>query len=180
MAGVVKEYRCMAHGVFESSAKKPLCPEGCDTVERVFITPPALRSARTGNIDSTLETLAASHGMTDISNAGGVAAKRMSGAKEAQYKAMQQFIRQRYGIEGPGWGGVPNGKTYNVDKKAAEDSHYRSDSTGPGAVGAYGTYGGAPDNPLAEVRDAGALKPKPVLVRKDHEKLSVSAARPPA
>lgn len=161
MGGVVKEFRCWAHGDFESSAETPLCPHGCDTVERVFLTPVAFRSNRTANIDRTVQSLAASHGMTDINNRGGQAARRQSGAQASREAEFAQFVRQKYG---EGWGSVPKGGTMNVRTQQVEGS-------GPGAVGAIGAYGARPDNVLDEVKPA--LVPKPILVRRDHENLQV-------
>lgn len=157
----VKEWRCAAHGAFEGPIGE--CPYGCKgTVHREFRTPPAFRSERTGSIDSTLANLAARHGMSDITNRGGVAAKRMSGAQESQRKDLQTMIRERYGN---GWGSIPKGGTMNVKTKQIEGS-------GPGAPGSLAAYGGHADNALEEVRPA--LTPKPVLVRTDHEKFRVT------
>lgn len=67
---IKKEWRCLAHGDFEST--KPVCPFGCNTVTRVHITPPSIStSGRTQNIDRTLEGLAGQFNMTDISNRNG-------------------------------------------------------------------------------------------------------------
>ncbi len=155
---VVKEFRCAAHGDFDGT--EPKCPYGCEgTVQRVFLTPAAFRSNRTTRIDARLEGLAKSHGMTDISNRGGQAAKRMSSKMEQQQKMAAEAIKARYGDTG--WGKMQAGGTMNVQTKAIEGG-------GPGAVGAVGAYGGHADNALSEVREA--LVPKPVLVKHDHEK----------
>lgn len=67
---VRKEWMCAAHGPFEST--KPKCPHGCNTVTRVFLTAPSIHtSGRRQNIDNTLETLAAHHNLTNLSNRNG-------------------------------------------------------------------------------------------------------------
>lgn len=168
----------MAHGVFASA--KAVCPHGCDTVERVFVTAPATRSARTANIDRTLNSLARSHGMTDISNPGGVAAKRMSGGQQQRHEALQQVIRERFGETG--WGNVPAGKTFNAKTQQVEASPYRGDSAGSGVPGAIASYGVHPDNVLAELTANGTkdLPRKAVIAKRDPENLKVTDARPPA
>ena len=66
---VMKEYICLGHGIFESTA--PFCPSGCNTVNRIFLTAPGIRSQRTGNIDRTLVDVAKDLGVTDMSNRNG-------------------------------------------------------------------------------------------------------------
>lgn len=64
MGRVVKEWKCDAHGYFESD--EPICPQGCDTVSRVFLTPVNVKSDRTKNSDKTLSQLASDFAMSDI------------------------------------------------------------------------------------------------------------------
>lgn len=157
-----KEWRCFGHGTFESDQEKPLCPfAGCDTVERVFLTPVGLGSARTKNIDNTFSSLAKTYGMTDIDNRGGRAAKRAPANHEQKQRELAKIIRERYGN---GWGEVPQGGTYNTQTKQVEGG-------GAGAMGALARYGAAPANTVEQVREA--LVPKPVLYRHDHEGLNV-------
>lgn len=66
---VMKEYICLGHGIFEST--EPFCPSGCNTVNRIFLTAPGIRSQRTGNIDRTLVEVAKDLGLTDMSNRNG-------------------------------------------------------------------------------------------------------------
>lgn len=163
MSVVIKEFLCKAHGAFESAEAAPSCPFGCDTVERIFLTPPAFASSRTKNIDRTLDSLARSHGMTDINNRGGKAAKGQSHIQRRQQEEFNKFIHDRYG---DGWGNIPKGGTLNVKTGQVEGK-------GPGVGGAIAAYHGQSDNALAEVRNAGALIQKPVLMRHDHENLQV-------
>ena len=167
--GVKKEYRCLAHGNFESSEEPALCPYGCDTVERIFLTPAAFRSNRTRNIDSTLDSLAKSHGLTDMNNSGGQAVRRRTPKQNTDQQEFNRFLHDRYG---DGWGRIPQGGTMNAQTKEITGS-------GPGVGGAIAAYHGRPDNALAEVRESGALVPKRVLVRHDHENLKVDTSKAP-
>lgn len=164
----------MAHGLFTSSDGAPECPMGCDTVERVFITPPGLKSDRTRNIDNTLQRLAKSYGLTDLNNRGGQAVaghdKRASSQRERD-EAFAAYMHERFG---DGWGNVPKGKTMNAKTKEVVDVKGRN---GPGGAGVFSEYGGAPDNALAEVAPALHDLRRPVLVKHDHEKLTVADAK---
>lgn len=158
-----KEWRCAGHGNFESDQEKPLCPfAGCDTVDRVFLTPVGLGSARTKNIDNTFSSLAKTYGMTDIDNRGGRAAKRQPPSQAQKQQELSRIIRERYGN---GWGEVPKGGTYHTDTKTVEGG-------GAGAMGALAKYGAMPANTVEQVREA--FVPKPVIYRHDHENLQVS------
>jgi hypothetical protein len=62
-----KEFKCFAHGFFE--ADEPRCPYGCSTaIERAFLTPPAIGSQATRNIDATLHQLARDYGFSNMTN----------------------------------------------------------------------------------------------------------------
>lgn len=52
----------------------PQCTAG--EPERVFLTPPSIRSSSTTFTDKTLQGLAADHGLSNMSNAGGGAVRR--------------------------------------------------------------------------------------------------------
>ena len=64
--GVLKDYKCLAHGFFE--AWDPRCPKGCDgeAVMVAFLQPVGLRSDSTRHSDSTMRGLAQDFGMSDI------------------------------------------------------------------------------------------------------------------
>jgi hypothetical protein len=64
MATVVKEWKCDAHGYFESV--DPVCPHGCTAIQRVFLTPVAFKSDKTKRNDTTLQNLATDFQMNDI------------------------------------------------------------------------------------------------------------------
>ena len=67
----LNDYRCLAHGIFESRTGR--CPHGCGKkmVEMVFLKAPGHVTGRTRGIDSTLRGLAADHGLTNMNNHGG-------------------------------------------------------------------------------------------------------------
>lgn len=66
---LMKEYTCLGHGTFEST--KPVCPSGCNTVNRIFLTAPGIGSQRTRHIDRTLTEIAKDMGVTNMSNRNG-------------------------------------------------------------------------------------------------------------
>lgn len=86
---VKKEFKCMAHGYFEAVTDDatPLCPRGCDCVERVFLTPQSIStSGKTRFVDKTMDELAKRFGMTNMSNANGDSVIH-NGAKDALRRA---------------------------------------------------------------------------------------------
>ena len=106
---IKKEYFCMAHGKFESA--KAVCPKGCTTVERRFFTPTSIKtSARTNNIDKTLEMLASDYKLTDINNQHGTAAvKRPDPKVTNQMDQLNEAVRQRFGVGlGGGFAAMPD------------------------------------------------------------------------
>lgn len=67
---VIKEWKCKTHGVFDSS--HPICPAlGCRSknVERVFITPPGIKSEFVRRHEKGIQKLAAAYGQTDFKTA---------------------------------------------------------------------------------------------------------------
>ena len=71
---IQKEWSCLAHGPFDGPSlddgSNPGCPHGCgpSMVERVFRTAPFIQSAGYRSINATFESLAAEHGLTNMSN----------------------------------------------------------------------------------------------------------------
>jgi len=61
---VLNDYKCEVHGFFESDM--PICPHGCDTVQKVFLQPIGMIGDKTKFNDNTLRGLAADYGMSDI------------------------------------------------------------------------------------------------------------------
>jgi hypothetical protein len=68
---ILRDYSCMAHGIFESA--KPECPQGCKggMVSIVHLKAPGFVSVRTKGIDKTTRNLASQFGLTDIAVAPG-------------------------------------------------------------------------------------------------------------
>jgi hypothetical protein len=62
--GVRHDYKCPAHGYFEST--EAVCPHGCTDVQVVFLQPIGMVSNRTKGSDKTLEQLALDFKMGDI------------------------------------------------------------------------------------------------------------------
>ncbi len=62
---VVHDYKCPAHGFFES--REPVCPHGCTSdVQMVFLQAVGMKSDSTKHADTTLRELAKDYGMSDI------------------------------------------------------------------------------------------------------------------
>lgn len=68
---VMKEWKCAAHGEFESV--EGVCIYGCPKrfVVQEIRTAPNVQDSRTANTDQTLRALADEHGLTDMSNRNG-------------------------------------------------------------------------------------------------------------
>lgn len=80
MGIIIREFRCGDCGsTFESSdpIEEVACPScaGAEP-ERVFLTPPGIKSPQTTSADSELRGLAADYGLSDISNKDGQPVKR--------------------------------------------------------------------------------------------------------
>lgn len=95
---VIKEWRCLAHGAFES--KEGVCPHGCTTVLREFRTAPGGRSEKTKKSDAAIEHLAKRYGLSDISNKNGSV-----GSSRPNPDQMQ-----------PTWGELPKGNVFQPGK----------------------------------------------------------------
>lgn len=61
---VVNDYKCPAHGFFES--REPVCPHGCTDVQVVFLQPVGMMSDRTKGSDKTVKQLAMDFNMSDV------------------------------------------------------------------------------------------------------------------
>jgi len=100
---VVKEWECAAHGYFDATEHR--CPHGCpqEFVQRVFLTPPTIGSAKTKASDSMLRNLANDFGMTDIRNGvEGESVASQTPASSAPFKVPDR----------PGW--LPVGQNLDV------------------------------------------------------------------
>lgn len=95
---IIREFRCLdCEALFESSDADPCCPNcTADEPERVFLTPPSIKSPKTAFQDRTVKQLAADFGMSDMSNRHGKAVKEgPSGPTAPQFSGdtMQQLAR---------------------------------------------------------------------------------------
>lgn len=100
---VIKEWECKAHGYFDGPEQR--CPHGCPDVfvERVFLTPPAIRSASTAVADFTLKGLAQDFGMTDIRGAReGESVAETTPASSAPFKPQWQSVGKSVDVRGLG------------------------------------------------------------------------------
>lgn len=111
----IKEWRCLAHGAFDSA--DGVCEWGCTTVVREFRTAPGHKSAKTKTSDRALERMAKRYGLTDMSasKTGSVAGDRMAKQKGFGNIGGHDFT--------PRWGGIPKGNTYDVGKGAVVERH---------------------------------------------------------
>ena len=169
MSGVVKEWMCLVHGDFEGA--EPICPEGCDTVERQFRTPVGFMSGRTSKIDATLDGLAKAHGLTDMRNRNGepAASPRIAAANQRAAR-MQQFINDRYGN---GWTDMAPGGSQNVKTGEIKGS-------GPGANAVVAQHGGHGGDTVSQLKKAEILTPRPVDRHVVKNTPDVSTVSPPA
>lgn len=69
MGGVLHDYECAKHGVFEARNPKK-CPfKGCtEEIVRVFLKAPGLKSDRTKGLDKTTKQLAMDYKMTNLAS----------------------------------------------------------------------------------------------------------------
>lgn len=111
---IIKEWSCAAHGFFDNA--EPICPRGCKGehfIQRAFITPPSIGTARTKNIDKTLVGLANRFGMTDMNNQNGTGAvKRPDPNAVNRLEEFGQMMKQKFGDP---WQAVTPGGTQMPD-----------------------------------------------------------------
>lgn len=119
---VLKDYRCLAHGTFESKEAK--CPHGCTTVIAVWNgKAPGGRSEKTKASDRALNHLASRYGLSDMSNRNG---NSVGGNRKAP------------GEMTPTWGELPSGNIFEAGKgEVNRTDRARVDSQG-GAAGFAG------------------------------------------
>lgn len=115
MGIIIREFRCNdCGGTFESAdpVEEVACPTcSAPEPERVFLTPPAIRDARTSGTDRDLKNLANDYGLTNMSNRHGEAVKKApDGASAPQFSAADNpqaaQVLSRLGGNGDGFSGV--------------------------------------------------------------------------
>ncbi len=106
---ILREFRCRAHGPFESKRTNPRCPRGCSPkfVVQEIRSAPAYIGARTQRIDKELGNLAQSYGMSDI-------------ATNGEDSVMTTLRKQKQFSHKPLWGEVPHAQPgFSQDPKIA-------------------------------------------------------------
>lgn len=99
MSIIIREFRCGDCGAtFESTlpVDEVACPTcSAQEAERVFLTPPAVRSPSTGRTDKILGELAQDYGLSNMTNRDGAAVKRAPTGEDApQFAAPNPQIAQ--------------------------------------------------------------------------------------
>ncbi len=176
---VVKEFLCPGHGYFDST--EAVCPHGCTLVERVFLTPVGFQTARTRNVDATLDSIAKEHKLGDINTRRDAHAARKLDPKvrkaQEQQEAMRQHLHKKFaGLNlvntkagTGGWGGVNKGGVYETG------GHIRNPERGGGAPATMSALGAPSENVLEGVRDQ-LVKPKTIPIA-DPQRLTVKDAK---
>ena len=104
---VIREFRCRDCGTtFESMAapEEAECPT-CSRLEpeRVFLTPPAIRSENTSRSDTIVKELASDFGLSNMSNKGGQAVKQApSGPAAPSFESNPQVMQKLASLGGAG------------------------------------------------------------------------------
>lgn len=173
--GVVREFRCFGHGFFES--EEPVCPRGCTTVERAFLTAPGHLSREARSIDRTFNTIAKDFGLSDMNNRDGKGARVVRAAQgeaRSQQKRFSEMLQKRFGAQSVvntqhgmgGWGGVNKGGVYRAGGGIVEENR------GPGAPAALAAIRAPATNAVEEVKEA-LVRPRVTVIR-DPENLKVA------
>ena len=105
MAMILRDYKCPAHGFFESS--EAVCPHGCTTVDQVWLSPPSFKSDRTKASDKQLKQLALEFKMSDIKST-----KEGEAQKQAAQPQQNPFAVQ--------WGSPSQLGNYNLQSIRGE------------------------------------------------------------
>lgn len=156
---ILKEFRCAAHGEFEST--EHACPQGCPArfVVQEFRTAPHFHNGRTANIDRTLDGLAESVGLTDMSNRNGSVMN-------------SQRARQGDGPDfSPKWLDIPHA-TPGWSRRGET-----SPVVGVDSIGQAGDLPGAPANIMEKFKAAGITLPGPTLAASKAAGLFVGSAK---
>ena len=144
---VLSDWSCAAHGVFESMTGR--CPHGCSNsfVNKVFLQAPGLKSARTTNIDKTLQNLAGDFGLTDLNNQGGTSAVVRPNSRAV---AAREQLMGKLGDTSHAWGQIPTGSA-GVNQAIASQKL-------------------VPDNALSSIKPS-LVQPRPMVVGKHDAKI---------
>jgi hypothetical protein len=114
MGIIIREWACGDCGTTFESSDAPddvVCPH-CAGIEpeRVFLTPPGIKSPQTSFKDETVKQLAADYGLSDVSNKNGEPVKKAgSGEQAAQFATgtpQAQQLLSRLGSNSDGFSSV--------------------------------------------------------------------------
>jgi hypothetical protein len=157
---ILKEYRCAAHGEFEST--EHACPLGCPArfVVQEIRTPPAYHDGITRNTDQTLRQLADEHGLTDMSNRNG----SIMNSQRPQSSDGPDFS--------PKWLDIPHA-TPGWSRREGE----KSPVVAMDSMGHAGDLPGAPANIIEKFKNAGVHLPGPTLRASKEAGLLVGSAK---
>lgn len=162
----------MAHGNFES-VEPAVCPKGCTTVQRIFLTAPSVKGDATKRADANLRQIALDFGLSDMRSAREGEPARIKTKQQREAEALQEKLRHRFAPMGV------KGGTFNVKTKQVVGG-----SSNGGALAAMATHHATPTPGMSEVREA-FVKPvhqvtdfqKRTVIRRDPDKESISKVR---
>lgn len=99
--GIIKEFMCHGHGIFETDKVPARCPYGCKTIFRYFSSPPNVGNGVAKRVDRIANAQMRSMGLTDMSNSQG-------------RSVMQNLKRKMWGSDAPG-GDAPDMRPRTID-----------------------------------------------------------------
>jgi hypothetical protein len=142
---ITREFRCAAHGPFESKRTNPKCPRGCSArfVSQEFRTPPAIGGVAR-HVDRELNHLASDYRLTDIRNS-------------PEGDSVMTTLRKGRNWA-PSWGDVKHAEP------GFSSRGEKSPTVSPAA------YGAAPTEALQSVKPM-FTGPKPIIVASDKSSL---------
>ncbi len=169
---VIKEFRCAAHGYFESGVEKPSCPKGgCTTVTRVFLTAPSIKGDSTKQADANLRQIALDFGLSDMRSARTGETARIKTKEQREAEDLQQKLRHRFAPL------AVKGGTFNTETKQITGS-------GLGALGAIAQHGAKPTDVVTQAKET-FIRPvhsvtdfqHATIVKRDPDKDSVARVK---
>lgn len=167
---VLKEWKCKAHGFFESFEKR--CPKGCTTVEQAFLTPVGTRSDRTKSADANLRQIALDFGLSNMASAREGEPTRIKTKQQRDAEALEVKLRHRFAP-------MAKGGTFNAETKKITGGNV----TG-GALAAMAAQGAQPTPQMQAAREAFispvhsvAQFPKTTIIKRDPDRDSIAKVK---
>jgi len=135
---IVREFRCAAHGPFESTRPHPKCPKGCSKrfVVQELRTAPGVVGMGTKHLDREFDNLARDYRLTDIRN-----------GKDGE--SVMSTLRKNPSFA-PSWGNVQHAKPGFSQRGEASPTFSPA------------SYGAQPANLVAELQPT-FTGPKPII-----------------